>query len=219
MKSRHWTIIVVIVALVAFAAVALMLLPRNGQDSKAVAQPPVAESVVQTSGPAVRPIPPTPPRPLPTLTQINDCAETSRKANNLSARDARRLQIGQKVVLVVNGQRREVLVAAGDHFWAMCRVALTDPVSARYHAASKEVTELTAKVTAANREIAAAQAVVTAKTQIRDRLTTQTEAANRRVAAAQTELNERAARAAERQARDAARARQQRPARAAPATS
>lgn len=207
------------IMLVVILVCGALFLFGNEKDKKAVAQPPVAESVVQTSGPAPRLVPPTPPRPLPTKTQINDCAETSREANNLSARDARRLQVGQKVVLVVNGQRREVTVAGGDHFWKMCRVALTDPVSARYHAAQKEVTALNEQVTVANREIVAAQAVVTAKTQIRDRLTTQSEAANRRLASAQTELNERAARAAERQAQAAVRARQQRPARTAQTTS
>lgn len=210
MRSKDWTTIIAIVVVVIVVIGGILFAANYNKDKKDVVQPPVAESVVQTSGPAIQP---TPPKPLPTKTQINDCAETSRKANDLSARDARRLQVGQKVVLVVNGQRREVTVAGGDHFWKMCRVALTDPVSARYYAAQKEVTELTAQVTVANREIVAAQAVVTAKTQIRDRLTTQSEAANRRLASAQAELNERAARTAERQAQAAARAR------AAPATS
>jgi len=216
MRNRHWTIIIAIVVVVIVVVGGILFAANYSKDKKAVAQPPVAESVVQTSGPAIRPTPPT---PLPTLTQINDCAETSRKANSLSAREARHLQVGQKVVLVVNGQRREVTVAGGDHFWKMCRVALTDPVSARFYAAQDEVTGLTSQVTDVNREIAAAQAVVIAKTQIRDRLTTQKEAANRRVVVAQTELNQRAARAAERQTQAAARARQQRPARAAQATS
>lgn len=205
-------------AMAAIAVIALTVSACKGNDEKAAqvaAQAPAA-AVAQTPPPAALP------KPLPTEQQVSTCTDATLEENNISVHGARHLQIGQAMTLVVNGQKRQVTIAAGDKVWKMCRAALTDPASARFYAAKEEAAALNPQLVALNDEVAAAQAVVTEKARARDLVMVQIDAANRKVAAAQTDLN--TAYAAEvatqrRQAEAATRARAQRPTPATQATS
>ncbi len=202
--------------LAASAIMALTVAACNGNNEK------LAKAAEETPAVAMAETPASPalPKPLPTNQEIQASVAATMAENKLSDYDVRHLQVGQKIIVVANGQKREVTIVAGDVLWRLSQTALTDPVSARFYAARNEVTELTAQEADANRDLVALQTIMTAKTQARDRLTAQKEAADRRVAAAQNELNARRdAEAARRPANATAPVRRQHPASAARTTS